>query len=77
MFPSLQKNTKVNDMQEGHGKEEWADGSVFEGEFQSGAKHGRGQFIWSTLCRYEGANLPPTPPERFIGYGAMVTPKRL
>lgn len=41
-------------MQEGHGKEEWADGSVFEGEFQSGAKHGRGQFIWSTLCRYEG-----------------------
>ena len=21
---------------------------------QAGAKHGRGQFIWSTLCRYEG-----------------------
>ena len=26
--------------------------------WQAGAKHGRGQFIWSTLCRYEGEFEP-------------------
>ena len=29
------KTTKVDDLQEGEGKEEWADGSVFEGQFKA------------------------------------------
>ena len=29
---------EVNDVQEGHGKEEWADGSVFQGDFKAGWK---------------------------------------
>merc|ERR1719480_524212 len=39
-----------SEMQDGHGVEQLADGSVFEGQFKSGNRHGDGRFTWSTGC---------------------------
>jgi len=30
----------MNDVQDGEGREEWLDGSSFEGKFKNGMKHG-------------------------------------
>ena len=41
-------------MQNGHGIEHWIDGSIYEGEFKNGKKHGIGHFTWSDGSSYEG-----------------------
>lgn len=32
----------------GYDIEEWDDGSIYEGEFISGLKHGKGKYSWKT-----------------------------
>ena len=57
--------TWVNDMQHGRGSsirtiigvEKWADGSVYEGDYDSGKKSGKGKFSWPDGSSYEGKVL--------------------
>ncbi|KAM6962472.1 ankyrin repeat and MYND domain-containing protein 1 [Aplochiton taeniatus] len=40
---------------QGHGVQEWRDGSRYEGEFLNGLKHGAGKFTWKNGEFYEGS----------------------
>lgn len=42
-------------MQHGKGKETWADGSKYEGEYWAGKKQGFGKYIWADSSQYEGS----------------------
>jgi len=39
---------------DGFGIQNLEDGSVFEGHFKGGTRHGEGKFTWSTGCQYQG-----------------------
>ncbi|XP_030228460.1 ankyrin repeat and MYND domain-containing protein 1 [Gadus morhua] len=43
------------DMRQGHGVQEWPDGSRYEGEYLNGLRHGPGRFTWRNGECYEGA----------------------
>ena len=34
----------VDDIQNGNGKETWTDGTIFEGVYKNGLKHGKGHY---------------------------------
>ena len=36
------------------GKETWKDGSIYEGQYRQGHKHGQGVYVWSDGSTYEG-----------------------
>ena len=38
----------LDDKLEGEGREEWKDGTVFQGNYQNGLKNGQGKFIYVT-----------------------------
>ena len=42
------------DTQHGYGKYTWADGSVYEGNWENGAQHGYGKHTWVSGKIYEG-----------------------
>lgn len=39
---------KANERRPGFGVQEWDDGSIYEGEFINGLKHGKGKYTWKT-----------------------------
>lgn len=39
---------KDNERRPGFGVQKWDDGSIYEGEFMSGLKHGKGKYTWKT-----------------------------
>jgi len=43
--------------QNGHGREVWADGAYYDGEFRNGQKHGHGAFVWVDGSKYDGQFL--------------------
>ena len=42
------------DKQHGKGKENWPDGSYYEGEYKDGVKSGKGTFSWADGSTYTG-----------------------
>lgn len=44
----------MNDVQHGIGKETWADGSCYDGEYVGGQKNGKGLYLWGDGSKYEG-----------------------
>ena len=73
--PGVLFGCEVNDMQEGQGKEEWADGSVFEGEFKA-----RPLMRWSPGAWAACALLPREPTFwpfgfSFLGLVLVMAPK--
>ena len=55
-----------DDLQHGHGKESWTDGSIYEGEYMAGKKHGIGLYSWNDGSKYQGEWF-----ENKIGLGAV------
>jgi len=41
-------------MQDGNGKETWADGAEYEGDYKKGMKNGKGKLKFSDGSFYEG-----------------------
>lgn len=39
---------KRDELRQGLGVEEWEDGSIYEGEFLNGLKHGKGKYTWGS-----------------------------
>lgn len=39
---------KDDESRSGFGVQEWDDGSIYEGEFMNGLKHGKGKYTWTT-----------------------------
>lgn len=55
LFPHISDSTitsgtspKDNERRSGFGVQKWDDGSVYEGEFLNGLKHGKGKYTWKT-----------------------------
>jgi hypothetical protein len=44
----------VDNVIEGQGKYEWADGRVYEGEWKMNKMNGKGEFLWPDRRRYVG-----------------------
>lgn len=44
----------MNGIKDGIGKETRIDGSIYEGDFKRGNKHGNGYYKWKTGDEYQG-----------------------
>lgn len=49
-----QQEGRGNRVLKGLGREEWADGAVYEGSYKDGMKNGEGKFTWADGSSFEG-----------------------